>query len=91
MLVGSSDRLIEFLASGGGFTGNGCVGDVFSPGTVLCGTGRSSMPNIGSPVTRLKMKSKPIFVICATAGIVLPFRVTSINVGCAPRSLSQMS
>ena len=33
------------------------------------------MPKIGSPVTRLKMNSKPIFVICATAGIVLPFRV----------------
>ena len=30
-------------ASGAGFTGNGCVGHVASPGTVLCGTGRSSI------------------------------------------------
>ena len=65
-------RLIELRASGGGFSGNGCVGEVFSPGTVLCGTGRSSMPNIGSPVTRSKMNSRPILLICATAGIVLP-------------------
>ena len=27
------------------------------PGTVLCGTGRSSMPKIGSPVTRSKMNT----------------------------------
>ena len=45
-------------ASGAGFTGNGCVGQVFSPGTALCGTGRSSMPKIGSPVTRSKMKTQ---------------------------------
>ena len=79
-------RLSELRASGGGFSGKGCVGEVFSPGTVLCGTGRSSMPKIGSPVTRSKMNSRPILLICATAGIVLPFRVTSISVGAAPRS-----
>jgi len=28
MFVGSSDRLIELRANGGGNTGNGCVGDV---------------------------------------------------------------
>ena len=39
-------------ASGGGFTGNGCVGDVASPGTSLDGTGRSSTPKMGSPVRR---------------------------------------
>src|SRR3954465_5071810 len=42
--------LNEFLESGGGLTGKGCVGDVHSPGTVVCGTGRSSIPKIGSPV-----------------------------------------
>src|SRR5882724_9293133 len=39
-------------ANGGGATGNGCVGDVTSPGTSLCGTGRSSTGNTGFPVSR---------------------------------------
>ena len=37
---------------GGGFVGNGCVGDVHSPGTSDAGTGRSSIGQSGSPVTR---------------------------------------
>ena len=53
--------------SGAGFTGNGCVGHDDSPGTLLFGTGRSSRPKIGSPVTRSKMKSSDIFVTTATA------------------------
>src|SRR5579872_7480033 len=36
----------------GGFDGNGCVGDVFSPGTSDCGTGFSVMGHTGCPVTR---------------------------------------
>ncbi len=32
--------------------GNGCVGQLFSPGIPLIGTGRSSIGQIGSPVTR---------------------------------------
>ena len=32
--------------------GEGRVGEVRSPGTVLCGTGRSSIGQTGSPVTR---------------------------------------
>src|SRR5580698_1000826 len=39
----SSNRNV-FFASGGGFTGNGCVGEVTSPGTAVWGTGRSSIP-----------------------------------------------
>ena len=31
-------------ASGGGFNGNGCVGEYHSPGTSPLGTGRSSTP-----------------------------------------------
>jgi hypothetical protein len=77
--------------SGSGFTGNGCVGQVASPGTSLCGTGRSSIPKIGSPVTRSKMKSSDILVITATAGTVRPFRRTSMSVGAAGMSQSQMS
>ena len=73
-------------ASGGGFTGNGCVGHVASPGTVLCGTARSSMSKIGSPVTRSNTNSSAIFVMTATAGIVRPLRVTSTSVGAAGMS-----
>ena len=77
--------------SGGGLSGNGCVGHACSPGTVLLGTGRSSMPKSGSPVTRLKMKSNVIFVITATAGMVWPLRRTSMSVGAAGRSKSHRS
>ena len=39
-------------SNGAGFVGNGCVGDVHSPGTPFWGTGRSSIGQIGLPVTR---------------------------------------
>ena len=38
--------------NGAGRVGKGCVGDDCSPGTSLCGTGRSSIGQIGLPVTR---------------------------------------
>ena len=44
----------DCFAKGGGLVGNGCVGQPCSPGTSLAGTGRSSIGQIGSPVTRLK-------------------------------------
>src|SRR2546425_6395305 len=37
----------------GGRVGNGCVGEYHSPGTSPLGTGRSSIGQIGSPVSRL--------------------------------------
>ena len=77
--------------SGSGLKGNGCVGDVASPGTLLCGTGRSSMPKIGSPVSRLKTNNRLIFVITATAGTFWLFRRTVISAGAAGRSKSQRS
>ena len=40
------------MIEGGGLVGNGGVGDVFSPGTVVCGTGRSSIGYTGWPVRR---------------------------------------
>ena len=49
-------------ASGGGQLGKGWVGDVYSPGTVVWGTGRSTTGKIGSPVSRCRMKRFPIFV-----------------------------
>src|SRR5690242_15054016 len=38
-------------ANGGGLLGKGCVGELNSPGTSDCGTGRSSTGHRGSPVT----------------------------------------
>ena len=43
----------DWRANGGGAVGNGCVGQLFSPGTSLCGTGRSSIGQSGAPVIRL--------------------------------------
>src|SRR5260221_13513220 len=40
--IKSSGTWSMLRAYAGGFVGNGCVGDVFSPGTSGCGTGRSS-------------------------------------------------
>ncbi len=37
-----------------GFDGIGCVGEVFSPGTSVCSTGRSGIGQTGAPVTRSK-------------------------------------
>src|SRR5262245_37692790 len=82
----SCSRVMLIGAIGGGFTGKGCVGQDCSPGISLCGTCRSSIPNIGSPVTRLKIKIRPILVTCAMAGIFRPFLVTSIKLGPAGMS-----
>ena len=44
-----------WYSNGGGFVGNGCVGDSASPSrSVSVSTGRSSMGQTGSPVTRSK-------------------------------------
>src|ERR1700677_3054483 len=43
---------IDWGTSAGGAEGNGCVGEVTSPGTSLCGTGFSSTGNSGTPVSR---------------------------------------
>ena len=47
--------LIPWYSKGGGFVGNGWVGDRTSPSrSVSVSTGRSSMGQTGSPVTRSK-------------------------------------
>src|SRR4030095_7290297 len=81
-----SSRVIDWRAIAGGLTGNGCVDQVSSPGTLLWGTGRSSIGNKGFPVTRLKTKTNPIFVTTATAGTERPARRSVINDGCAGKS-----
>src|ERR1044071_4642907 len=76
VIVATSSGENVIRASGGGLTGNGCVGQYSSPGSGLSdATGRSSTPKIGWPVTRLKMNSSPCFVYWATAGIVWPPRL----------------
>ena len=50
----TSSMLMPCRSNGGGFVGNGWVGEYHSPGTLPCGTGRSSMGQTGSPVARSK-------------------------------------
>ena len=78
-------------SNGAGFVGNGCVGLVRSFGTSDCGTGRSSIGQIGSPVSRLKTKRNACFVGCAIALTVRPFTVMSNRIGAHGRSQSQTS
>ncbi len=59
-------------SKGAGFVGKGCVAEVFSPGTSVCGTGRSTIGHTGLPSSRLNTNVMPVFVTCATAGIFLP-------------------
>src|SRR3954470_18752785 len=54
--------------SSGGFSGIGCVGEVSSPGTSLLGTGRSSTPNTGLPVTRSRMNINAVLLWVVTGG-----------------------
>ena len=49
-----SSSVTPCRSNGGGLVGKGCVGEVYSPGTVDCGTGRSSIGQTGSPVSRSK-------------------------------------
>src|SRR6266851_690344 len=76
-LIRSSGTRISLRAYGGGLVGNGCVGEYHSPGTSPFGTGRSSIGQIGSPVTRLKTYKKACLVGWATALTVLPLIVMS--------------
>ena len=72
-------------ASGGGLSGMGCVGEYCSPGTSPAGTGRSSTPCTGSPVSRFRMNMKPDLPTCATAGIRSPSRSMSSRPGAGGR------
>ena len=64
----------DWRANGGGAVGNGCVGHTFSPAepASVCGTGRSSIGQIGSPVTRLNTYNHPVFPGWATTSTVRP-------------------
>ena len=77
-------------SNAGGLVTNGCVGLVFSPGTSDCGTGRSSIGQIGCPVTRSNMYTQACLVGCAIALIGLPLTVMSTRIGAHGMSMSQM-
>ena len=68
-------------ASGPGFFGIGCVAGYHSPGTSAFACGRSSTPCTGVPFSRFRMNMKPDFPTCASAGIVLPSFLMSIETG----------
>ena len=55
-------------------------------GTWLCATGFSSIPKIGSPVTRFNTYMYPTLPVCASTGTVCPLMRTSISVGPGGRS-----
>src|SRR6478736_7719043 len=75
----STDTPVRSYA--GGLVGKGCVGEYHSPGTSPFATGRSSIGQIGSPVSRLKTYSHACLVGCATAFTVRPLDVTSTRIG----------
>src|SRR4030095_5526125 len=81
----------DCFTKGGGLVGNGCVGHVCSPGISLFGTGRSSMGQIGSPVSRLKKNKNPFLFSCATTSIVRPSFLIVVSCGAELRSKSQRS
>ena len=66
--------------------GIGCVRDVRSPGTSLCGTGFSMIGHTGFPVTRSKTKMKPCLVGATTASMAVPPRWMVTTLGGAGRS-----
>ena len=86
-----SSTVTPWRSNGFGLVGNGCVGDVRSPGTSVCGTGRSSIGQTGAPVARSKTKVNACFVTCATALIGFPPTVMSARIGGDDGSQSQMS
>ena len=68
-------------SNGAGRVGKGCVGEVHSPGTVDFGTGRSSIGQTGSPVTRSKTNANACLVTCTTALMRRPPTVMSASTG----------
>jgi hypothetical protein len=76
----------DWRANGGGLVGCGCVGELHSPGTSDCGTGRSSIGHKGLPVTRSKTNRKPNLVACATTSTFFPLCLTVSSFGATGRS-----
>ena len=81
-----SSAVTPCWSNAGGFVGNGWVGDVRSPGTVDCGTGRSSIGHTGSPVARSKTYVNACLLTIATASIARPSTVMSTRFGADAKS-----
>src|SRR5678815_1573980 len=81
-----SSTVMYWRQYGFGFNGNGCVGQVCSPGTSETGTGLSSIGNKGSPVSRFSTYRNPTFDTCATASIFFPSRSMVTRFGGAGKS-----
>ena len=73
-------------SNAGGLVGNGCVGDVRSPGTVDCATGRSSIGQTGSPVARSNTYVNACLLTMATALIGRPSTLMSTRFGVEAKS-----
>ena len=81
----------DCTANGGRLRRYGCVGHVASPGTSVCGTGRSSIGKNGLPVTRSNTKMKPCLVACATTSTLRPSWRSVSSFGDCGRSKSHRS
>src|SRR5579862_3079968 len=84
--IRSSGTLIKFRPYAGGLVGNGCVGQVLSPGTSDCATGRSSIGHTGCPVTRSKTYRKDSLLGRATALIAFPPTLIFARIGADDKS-----
>ncbi len=70
-------------SSGGGAMGLGCVRAACSPGTWDGGMGCSVISHSDSPVSRLRMNTKPCLVSCTSAGMLSPSRCQLNRMGWA--------
>ena len=77
----ASSSVTPCSVNAGGLVGNGCVGQVTSPGTSLFATGRSSIGQTGRPVTRSKTNAKPCLVSWTTASTRVPSGVMVTRLG----------
>ena len=83
-----SSSVAPWRSNAGGRVTNGCVGAYHSPGTSPRGTGRSSIGQTGSPVTRSSTYSQPCFDGCASAFTGRPSTVMSARIGAQGMSKS---
>src|ERR1019366_9736969 len=86
----SSSIEVSVRPYAGGLAGIGWVGEYFSPGTSPCGTGRSSMGQIGWPVARSKTYRMDCLVGWATAFTTRPLRLKATSIGAHGVSQSQI-
>src|SRR5580698_914882 len=72
-------------------SGKGWVGEVLSPGTLLCTTGLLVQPNTGCPVSAFRIQTWPCLVDWTIAFNFLPPLVIVTGTGAAMVSMSHRS